>query len=75
MYKTLRPSGIIAFNVLGNDDPWAADPRKSAFSKREVLALAQRFKVETFSEVRSHRVNAIGGSKFWHYWMLVLRKP
>ncbi len=75
MHKALRPNGIIAFNVLGNDDPWSTDPKKSAFSKAEVLALTQRFKTETFDEVRADRTNAIGGSKFWHHWVLVLRKP
>lgn len=75
MHKALRPGGIMAFNVLGMNDPWARNPSNSAFTLKEVQALTHRFKIESLGEVRQMMPTASGGQKFWHQWVLVLRRP
>jgi SAM-dependent methyltransferase len=75
IHAALRPNGVLACNLLGDLDPWATDPRKSAFTWSEVALLTQRFKVETFGNFQQILPTASGGEKFWHTWTLVLRKP
>jgi trans-aconitate methyltransferase len=79
--QALVPGGRFAGQLFGDRDHWALagrSPTKNEMTfhtRDEVEELSGPFEVELFEEVEEDGKTALGDSKRWHFFHLVLRKP
>jgi SAM-dependent methyltransferase len=71
---SVRPSGRLAGHFLGDRDSWTAHRRMSAVNDRELRNHLDGLDIEMLTEVERDG-EAFGGSKHWHYFGVVVRKP
>jgi SAM-dependent methyltransferase len=75
----LRPGGIFACNVLGQEDDWVVwGENVSSFTEETIVSLCSGFRVLGVNEGRNggSTVNELGFvvSKFWHQLSIVVQK-
>lgn len=73
---SLKPGGILAFNVLGEKDDWAGTQSPSVFAGKELDDL-KRFYSTVFFEEMEFDKSVLGSDtkKHWHCYNFVYKKP
>ena len=75
MIERTRPGGVIACQLLGPEDGFAARPDVTILARPEVERLLAPLRVELFEEERTDAVLPNGRAKHWHIHHLVARRP
>lgn len=70
-----RPGGLIACQLLGPDDGFAARPDVTILARPEVEAMLAPLRVELLEEERADALLPDGRAKHWHIHHLVARRP
>ncbi|GIW73897.1 MAG: hypothetical protein KatS3mg103_0419 [Phycisphaerales bacterium] len=75
IHRAIRPGGVLACQLFGDADSWAALPDRTHHSRRQVGALLRgRYRVVHLREERADGHDAEGYAKHWHVFHLVARR-
>ncbi|WP_203836546.1 class I SAM-dependent methyltransferase [Winogradskya humida] len=74
MLESLRPGGVLAVNLFGENDSWAGDESETFFSADAARALFDGFDVRYWAE-EDEDGPAFGGSKHWHVFDVIAVAP
>ncbi|WP_106506688.1 class I SAM-dependent methyltransferase [Brachybacterium timonense] len=70
----LQPGGVVAVDLFGERDDWAAGTDGSFFSQDEIDGLVDGLEVLEREE-REHDGRSFGGPKHWHVTEVIARRP
>ncbi|MFI7598313.1 class I SAM-dependent DNA methyltransferase [Actinoplanes sp. NPDC049681] len=74
MRAALRPGGVLAVNLFGENDSWAGSPGETYLSGAEVRALLDGLEIRSFAEEDADGP-AFSGPKHWHVFdVLAVRR-
>jgi SAM-dependent methyltransferase len=79
MYETLRLGGIMAFNLLGQEDQWAEEEHWSGrfFTREEIMVVKQLFQPISGIGYRENQRDGTledGAPHYWHLHHFICRK-
>ncbi|MDX1993018.1 MAG: class I SAM-dependent methyltransferase [bacterium] len=75
MLQALRPGGRFAGNFFGVRDQWANSPAMTFHSQAQVRTMLDSLETEFFEEIEQEGPTACRGSKHWHLFSVVARRP
>lgn len=76
LQDAVRPGGVMAATFFGPHDEWNTPGTEITFlTRREVEALFEGWNVKELDEVDEDGSTATGGSKHWHTFNVVARRP
>lgn len=70
----LRPGGVLAVNLFGPHDSWAADPTMTFHDRTAVGRLVAGLDVLELGEI-DEAGEAVSGPKHWHVFEVLARRP
>lgn len=74
--RSIRPGGLFCGNLFGNRDQWNTPGSGKTFLRREeAIRLFDGFDVLLFEEDEAERGLAQGGTKHWHVFDIIARRP
>lgn len=72
--NSLRSSSRFCGQLFGERDSWTIEPNLSYYTRQQVEALIEPFTIEMLEEEAHTGETALGESKYWHIFHLVVRK-
>ena len=69
----LQTGGVLAAQLFGEHDSWAAVPHMTFHTRMDVHALLEPFEIDVLREVEEDG-QAVSGPKHWHVFHMIARK-
>jgi hypothetical protein len=71
----LRPGGRFCGQLFGDRDGWSDEDEMTFLTRASLDELLDGLDIERLDEVEEDGPTAIGDTKHWHLFHLVVRKP
>jgi SAM-dependent methyltransferase len=72
--NSLDSGGRFCGQLFGERDSWAIEPNLSYHTRKQVETLVKSFTIEMLEEEEHQGKTALGESKYWHIFHLVIKK-